>query len=103
MRIISKKILKTYYQNEPLAESSLLSWIAAIEEAEFKNHNELKEQFRNASIIDDKRVIFNIHGNKYRLIVKVEYDFDLVFITWIGTYSQYNKIDATTINYKKSD
>ena len=103
MRIISKKILKTYYQNEPFAESSLLSWIAAIEEAEFKNHNELKEQFRNASIIDDKRVIFNIHGNKYRLIVKIEYDFNLVFITWLGTHSQYDKIDATTINYKKPD
>jgi mRNA interferase HigB len=103
MRIISKKILKAYYTSEPMAESSLLSWIAAIEDAEFKNHNELKSQFRNASIIDDKRVIFNIHGNKYRLIVKIEYDFDLVFITWLGTHSQYDKIDATTINYKKPD
>ena len=103
MRIISKKILKTYYTSEPMAESALLSWIAAIEEAQFDNHNALKAQFRSASIIDDKRVIFNIHGNKYRLIVKMEYEFDLVFITWIGTHSEYNKIDATTINYKKPD
>ena len=103
MRIISKKILKAFYQKESMAESSLLSWIAAIEEAQFTNHNELKAQFRSASIIDDKRVIFNIHGNKYRLIIKIEYEFDLVFITWIGTHSQYDKIDATTINYKKPD
>ena len=103
MRIIAEKTLKTYWENEPLAQQQLVAWLKNLKEATFQNHNELKEQFRNASIIDDQRVVFNIHGNKYRLIVDFDYEFQLIFITWFGTHKEYDRINVRTIDYKKPD
>jgi mRNA interferase HigB len=57
----------------------------------------LKQKFKNASIIGDGRVVFNIKGNDYRLVVAIKYDFQVIFIRFIGTHSQYDKIDAKTI------
>ena len=57
----------------------------------------------NASIIDDQRVVFNIHGNKYRLIVDFDYEFQLIFIIWFGTHKEYDRINVRTIDYKKPD
>ena len=73
MRIIALRTLKAYWENEPNAEQPLKSWNAVVEKAQQSNHNELKKQFGKASIINNKRVIFDIHGNKYRLIVDIEY------------------------------
>ena len=103
MRIIAEKTLKTYWEKEPLAQPSLVAWLKNLKEASFQNHHQLKEQFRNASIIDDQRVVFNIHGNTYRLIVDIDYTFHLVFIIWVGTHKEYDKINVRTIDYKKPD
>ena len=62
----------------------------------------MKEQFRNASVISGKRSVFNIHGNKYRLIVDIEYLLQIIFIVWIGTHAEYDKIDAKNIVYDKT-
>ena len=62
----------------------------------------MKEQFRNASVISGKRIVFNIHGNKYRLIVDIEYLLQIIFIVWIGTHAEYDKIDAKNILYDKT-
>src|SRR5690606_34603991 len=103
MRVIAVKTLKAYWEAFPQAEQSLLSWHEEANVVDWNNPNELKAQFRNASILTDKRVVFNIHGNTYRLIVDIEYRLKIVFIVWFGTHKQYDKIDAKTVNYGKTN
>jgi mRNA interferase HigB len=98
MRIFSRKTLREFWEKEPLAENALKAWYEVVDKANWKNHNELKEQFRNASIIDDHRVVFNIHGNKFRLIVDIEYTPKWVFIVWIGSHANYDRLDVKTFN-----
>jgi mRNA interferase HigB len=86
-----------------LAEEPLKAWHEFVEDANWQNHNELKSQIRNASIISDKRVIFNIHGNKYRLIVDLAYRPQFVFVVWVGTHADYDKIDVKTISYDEDN
>jgi mRNA interferase HigB len=63
----------------------------------WKNSNELKKEYKSASIVGDGRVVFNIKGNVYRLVVAIDYEFQAIFIRFIGTHKQYDKIDAKTI------
>ena len=74
-----------------------------VEKATWNSPNELKLQFQNASIVTAKRVVFNIHGNSFRLIVDIEYRLKIVFIVWFGTHKQYDLIDAKKISYVKAD
>lgn len=103
MRVIAVKTLKQYAKKKKEAEQALFAWYQEACNAHWKNHNALKEQYRNASIVSDKRVVFNIHGNKYRLIVDIEYRLQIIFIVWIGTHNEYNKIDVTKLVYVKTD
>ena len=74
-----------------------------VEKATWNSPNELKLQFQNASIVTAKRVVFNIHGNSFRLIVDIEYRLKIVFIVWFGTHKQCDLIDAKKISYVKAD
>ena len=103
MRIIAVKTLKEHWKEFPLAKQSLLAWYEEVEITEWNNPNELKAQYRNASILTDKRVVFNIHGNNYRLIIDIEYRLKIVFIVWFGTHKQYDKINAKKISYVKTN
>lgn len=103
MRIIARKTLKTFWVKEPLAENALRAWYDEAVTAQWSSPSELKLQYRNASIISDKRVVFNIHGNNYRLIVDIEYKLKIVFIVWVGTHSKYDKINAEEIRYVTSN
>ena len=103
MRVIAVKTLKNYYENYSQAKQPLLSWYEEIESASWNSPNELKVQYRNASVLSSKRVVFNIHGNSYRLIVDIEYRLKIVFIVWFGTHSEYDHIDAKKIGYDNSD
>jgi mRNA interferase HigB len=103
MRIIAVKTLKNYWERFPPAKQSLLAWYDEVEAALWKNHNDLKLQFRNASIVSGKRVVFNIHGNNYRLIVDIEYHLKIVFIVWFGSHIQYDKIDFKKVEYDKAN
>lgn len=103
MRIIAVKTLKEYWEEFPQAEQALLSWYDEAEAASWSNPNELKAQYRNASVLTDKRVVFNIHGNTYRLIVDIEYRLKIIFIVWFGTHKQYDKIDTKKVSYVKTD
>lgn len=101
MRIIKEKTLTDYcklikYQQ---AAESLKAWIYEVKFSTWFNSNELKAKYGNASIISSKRVVFNIKGNDYRLIVDVEYKLKIVFIVWFGTHKEYDKIDVKTVNY----
>ena len=103
MRIIAVKTLKEYSKEFHFAEQALFSWYDEITNAEWNNSGELKAQYRNASIINNKRVVFNIHGNSYRLIVDIEYRLRIVFVVWFGTHKQYDNIDVKTISYVKAN
>lgn len=103
MRIIAIKTLRDYWREFPLAEQALLAWYQEVENAQWNNPKELKEHYRSASILNDKRVVFNINGNTFRLVIDVEYRLKIIFIVWFGTHNQYDKIDIKTINYVKTD
>ena len=103
MRVIAVKTLKEYIKEFHQAEQALLSWYDEVSIAEWKNSAELKVSYKNASILNNKRVVFNIHGNSYRLIVDIEYRLKIVFVVWFGTHKQYDNIDAKTISYVKAN
>ena len=99
MRIISTKTLRKYWEEYAKAKQSIISWYKETESAQWSNPNELKEQFGNASVINNKRVVFNIHGNDFRLVTDIEYRLKIVFIVWFGTHKQYDKINVKEIKY----
>lgn len=102
MRIIKEKTLVEFCKSKKYkaAEDSLKAWVYETKYSNWKNSNELKAKYRNASIIGSKRVVFNIKGNDFRLIVDVEYKLKIVFIVWFGTHKEYDKIDAKTVSYE---
>ena len=87
----------------PLAEEQLKAWFDEAQSASWHSPNELKLQFRSASIISNKRVVFNIHGNDYRLVVDIEYRLKIIFVVWVGTHGEYDKIDVTKLQYVKTN
>ncbi len=97
MRVIAKKVLREFWQIHAETEQSLKSWYQEAEKAEWKNPNEIKKAYPSASILNDNRFVFNIKGNKYRLIVKINFGYSMVWIRFIGTHSEYDKINATEI------
>ena len=99
MRIIAISTLKRYWIKNKQSEQSLKAWIQETRRSVWRNSAELKAKYKNASIISSKRVVFNIKGNDFRLVVDVEYRLKIVFIVWIGTHSEYDKIDVKTVNY----
>jgi mRNA interferase HigB len=99
VRIIAFRTLREFFEKPEYADSevSLRAWYYDAKAADWAKSNELKQQFKNASIIGDGRVVFNIKGNTYRLVVAIDYDFQVMFVRFIGTHKQYDKIDVKTI------
>ena len=103
MRIVAKSTLKKFWLKNSNAEVPLQSWHQLVSEADWQNPAQLKEDIKSASIVGSNRVVFNIKGNDYRLVTTVDFKFRMVFILWIGTHKQYDKIDVKTITYDKAD
>lgn len=99
MNIISKPTIINYVGKYPIAANSLLAWYKVFSKTSFNNFNELKQVYNNASIINNKRIIFNIKGNSFRLIVSVDFKRQLAYVIWFGTHKEYDKIDAATVAY----
>lgn len=99
MRIIARKTIREFWTIPQYRDSQkpLGLWYAAVKKAEWSSPGDVKRQFRNASIIGGNRVVFNIAGNKYRLVVKFNYPYRLGYIRFIGTHGQYDQIDAELI------
>lgn len=97
MRIISKAPLRTFWARNPAATLPLQAWYKDTAIAAWQTPNDVKAQHRNASIIANNRLVFNIKGNDFRLIVAVNYAAGTVYIRFIGTHAEYDKIDAATI------
>ena len=97
MRIISQKTLKEFWDQHPDARQSLQAWYNDTKHALWKSPADIKDVYRNASFISNNRVVFNIKGNKYRLIVAIQYEYGIVYIRFVGTHREYGRIDASTI------
>lgn len=95
--IIAKKTLREFWEKHPDSEDALKAWHAEAKAAGWQNPAEVKAQYGNASILKNNRVVFNIHGNKYRLIVKINYAASIVLIRFVGTHKEYDAIDAETV------
>lgn len=97
MRIISKSTLRTFWTKHKNCEEQLKSWYREAEEARWKGPRDIKRDYTAASFLPDNRVVFNIKGNNYRLVVKINYDYGIVWIRFVGTHGQYDKINASKI------
>ena len=104
MRIIAKSTLRAFWEKHKDAEIPLKTWHKIVEKEEWKNMHDIKKIFGNASIVGENRVVFNIKGNDYRikgndyrLVVYIVFRMQKVFIRFIGTHKQYDKIDVKTI------
>lgn len=97
MRILSRSTLRDYWEVHPDAEAALKAWYYEVSHASWQNPADVKIVHRNASIIANNRVVFNIKGNSYRLIVAIRYDIGIVFIRFVGSHTEYDKVDAETI------
>ena len=97
MKIIAIKTLREFWTRYPQAETLLRGWYAEASQAEWKTPADIKAAHRNASFLSNNRVVFNIKGHDYRLVVAVRYTQQLLFIRFIGTHAEYDRINAETI------
>ncbi len=97
MKIVSVKILREFWLLFPESEQHLKAWVDEARQANWNQPADIKEKYRSASILKNRRAVFNIKGHDYRLIVAIAYRFGAVYIKFIGTHQQYNAINAETI------
>jgi mRNA interferase HigB len=90
-------MLKEFWERHPDAEQPLLAWHADVKEADWGSPWDIKKDYRHASFLANNRVVFNIKGNTYRLVAAIRYEFGIVYIRFVGTHKEYDRIDAATI------
>lgn len=97
MRVIARHTLEAFWKRHADSEQPLRAWYAEANKASWKNTNDIKAVYANASFLEDNRVVFNIKGNTYRIVTHIHYGAAIVMIKFIGTHADYDKIDAKTI------
>jgi mRNA interferase HigB len=95
--VIAKKTLRVFWTKHKECEHQLKAWYKEAEDALWKDQRNIKTDYPSASILEDNRVVFNIKGNKYRLVVRINYSYKIVWIRFIGTHTDFDKIGATKI------
>ena len=97
MRIISRKTLRLFWESHPDAEQALRAWYHDAQQAHWKSPDDIRQTYATASFIAHNRVVFNIRGNTYRLIVAINYPYQVIYIRFVGTHAAYDRVDAATI------
>ncbi len=97
MHVISRKKLKLYWQVHSEVEEQLKAWYAEAKHSSWKTPVDIKQKYRAASILPGNRVVFNIKGDNYRIVVKINYSAGIVFIRFVGTHKEYDAVDVTKI------
>ena len=97
MRVIALRTLREFWTSHADAEEALRAWHADARRAHWRSPADIRANYANASILANNRVVFNIRGNTYRLIVAVNYPLEIVYIRFVGTHAEYDRIDAATI------
>ncbi len=100
MRIIKRRTLLDFADKHATARQPLLAWYDEVRQVVWEKPNEVKVMYNSADIINQKRVVFNIKGNHYRLVVDIEYEIGLVFIVRVMTHADYDKVDVASISYE---
>jgi mRNA interferase HigB len=107
MRIIARRSLREFVdslagrKDRPAVKAALDAWFDETRKARWTNASEVKRSYATASIVNAERIVFNIKGNAYRLIAAVDFEKGIVWIKWIGSHKDYDKIDARTIEYER--
>ena len=105
MRIIARRTLRRFVESlkgrkdQKAVKSALDAWFHEVLRADWKSRSDVLKAHANASIVGSDRVVFNIKGNDYALVVAINYQFQIVFIKWLGTHKDYDKIDVKTVSY----
>ena len=97
MHIVAVKYLKTFWEKNPDAEQALKAWVDEAKKANWSHPAQVKDQYRSASILKNKRVVFNIKGNDYRLVVSIAYHYQALYVKFIGTHKEYDAVEAETV------
>ena len=97
MRVIAVSTLVDFWKRHPQAEAALRAWLEVARAAQWRTPADIKAQFGSASFIAHRRVVFNIKGNDYRLVVAVAYRFGALYIKFVGTHDEYDRINAPTV------
>lgn len=97
MRVIARRTLREFWEEHADVEQALKAWFQEVSKSNWVSFQELKQDFPSASILQDNRIVFNIKGNNYRLIVKFNLEYQMAWVRFIGTHAQYDKIDANRI------
>jgi len=97
MRIIAKRTLREFWEKNPDSAGHLKTWYHEFAKSNWESPNRLKAVYRNASVLKGGRMVFNICGNKYRLIVAIKYEQQIAYIRFVGKHTEYDKIDAETV------
>lgn len=100
MRVIARKTLREFSQVHSQAKGPLDSWHNEVKHAEWKTSADIKRRYPSASLLNDNRVVFNISGNRYRLVCQIRYEPGIAFILFVGTHDEYDNIDANTCSYR---
>ncbi len=98
MRVIAVSTLKTFWKRHPDAEQPLKAWFEEATNASWTQPSDIKERYRSASILKNRRVVFNIKGNDYRLVVAIAYKLQIVYVKFVGTHKEYDAVDAETVD-----
>ncbi len=97
MHVIARRVLRGFWEEHPNAEQPLKAWFHEAAHASWNNTAELKRRFPSASIITRERVVFNIGGNNYRLVVRVSFASQTLFVRFVGTHQEYDRVDPETV------
>jgi mRNA interferase HigB len=97
VKVIAKRTLREFWIKHANSEQQLKAWYRETEKATWKTVNELKIAYPSASILKDNRIVFNIKGNDYRLIVKFNFENQIAWIRFVGTHAEYDKINANEV------
>ena len=97
MRIIARRTLREYWERYPSAEQPLKAWFRETAASDWSSPEPEKRRYRHASILKGNRVVFNIGGNRYRLVVQINHDLRIIYIRFVGSHEAYDKVDAETV------
>ena len=106
MRIIARSTLLAFvkslagHKDQPAVKAALDAWFAEARRARWKNAADIKRMYATASVVNAERIVFNVKGNAYRLVVSVDFDKGIIWIKWIGTHKDYDRIDVTKVKFR---
>lgn len=97
MRIIARSTLRAFWERHPDSEQALLAWYREVKQADWDTPSKVKARYPGASIVAGDRVVFNIKGNHYRLVVRVNYGYRTVYVRFVGTHAEYDKVNVEEV------